>query len=223
MERALRLKELLRRWEQRLGCTRPITVVVAVKGRSVEEIRAVTATGFSILGENRLQEFFQHHPHFPEAEWHFIGTIQSRKIPHIVRCFSLIHSLDSLDDALKMEKVAQTEHKRVRVLVEINAVAEPTKAGILPDELFPFVAQLEKQCPSLLLEGIMSLPPLIYPVEKMRPVYANLSKLYLALQQQYPERPLVFSAGTTDDFEFAIEMGVNMIRLGRFFFERGPT
>ncbi|MFN4182594.1 MAG: YggS family pyridoxal phosphate-dependent enzyme, partial [bacterium] len=211
----------LMQWAERKGIVRPISVVVAVKGRSVQEIRAVVEAGFTILGENRLQEFFQHQPYFPVVQWHFIGTLQSRKIPQILHHFSLIHSLDSWEHCQKMQKIAETEGLAPEVLIEVNVGKEPTKSGIYPEDFFPFLEKIEKFCPRVRVAGLMSLPPLLYPVERMRPYYEILRRLHQQIQERYPERAMVFSAGTTDDFKLALEMGANMIRLGRYFFEKG--
>ncbi|MHA2609437.1 MAG: YggS family pyridoxal phosphate-dependent enzyme [bacterium JZ-2024 1] len=220
-QRALQLKTFLSRWAERKGLVRPVSVVVAVKGRSVQEIQPVVESGFTILGENRLQEFFYHQPYFPEVQWHYIGTLQSRKIPQILRHFSLIHSVDSWEHCQKMQKIAEREGFAPRVLIEVNVGKEPTKSGIFPEDFFPFLEKIERFCPRLVVEGLMSLPPLLYPVKRMRTYYEILQRMYHQMRERYPEREIIFSAGTTDDFELALEMDANMIRLGRYFFEKG--
>src|SRR3954447_27077870 len=109
-----------------------VTIVAATKYVSVEEMAVLAEAGIEVVGENRAQDLERKHAEYGDAfRWHFIGHLQSNKVKVVNRICELVHSLDSESAARRLDAPA---------LVEVNLSGEPTKSGVLPEELDALVA-----------------------------------------------------------------------------------
>lgn len=186
-----------------------VRLVAVTKGRSVEEIREkVLAYGTFPLGESRVQEALKKMD-LLHAEWHLVGHLQRNKAKFAPR-FALVHSLDSLRLAEALEKVGEKAGVRLKVLVEVNLGREPQKHGVLEEELPELLPRL-REMPHLEVLGLMTVPP-IGPEAVVRPIFRRLSEL--ADRYGLPER----SRGMSDDYEWAVEEGATLVRVGRALF-----
>jgi len=186
-----------------------VRLVAVTKGRAVEEIREkVLRYGAFPVGESRVQEALRKMA-LLEAEWHLIGPLQRNKAKFAPR-FHLIHSLDSLRLAEALEGVGAKAGVRLKVLVEVNLGREPQKHGFLEEELPEALARV-REMPHLEVLGLMTVPP-IGPEGVVRPIFRRLSQL--ADRFGLPER----SMGMSEDYEWAVEEGATMVRVGRALF-----
>src|SRR5438270_9925603 len=88
---------------------------------------ALAEAGVTVVGENRAQDLEAKHAEYGDAfRWHFIGRLQSNKAKVVNRTCELVHSLDSLSAARRLE---------VPALVQVNVAGEESKAGVPPGEL----------------------------------------------------------------------------------------
>jgi hypothetical protein len=185
-----------------------IEILAAVKYLSSTQIGPLLDAGITLLGENRAQQLEEKAADWPQARWHFIGQLQSRKVKQIVPLVELIHSVAS-ESALKelgKHGTADTE-----VLIEVNVAAEPGKAGILDGDLDDFIAR----CP-VEVAGLMTMPPRAAKPEDSRPHFAQLRELA-------HERGLRhLSMGTSQDFAVAVEEGATIVRLGSTLLQGTP-
>ena len=86
--------ERYRRLRDEVGST--VTVVVATKYVSVEEMATLAEAGIDVVGENRAQDLERKHALYGDAfRWHFIGHLQSNKVKVVNGICELVHSLDS--------------------------------------------------------------------------------------------------------------------------------
>lgn len=186
-----------------------VRLVAVTKGRTVEEIREkVLRYGAFPLGESRVQEALKK-MELLQAEWHLVGPLQRNKAKFAPR-FHLIHSLDSLRLAEALEGVGAKAGMRLRVLVEVNLGREPQKHGFLEEELPEALARV-REMPHLQVLGLMTVPP-VGPEAMVRPIFRRLSQL--ADRFGLPER----SMGMSQDYEWAVEEGATMVRVGRALF-----
>jgi hypothetical protein len=187
----------------------------------VDRIRAGLAAGLTILGENRLQEALGKMQAIGEhrVRWHFIGRLQRRKVKSVVGRFELIHSVDSLELAEEIAQRAEQAGLRQAVLLEVNIGGEATKAGFAPAALEKAVRHLGA-VPSLVVEGLMTIPPPADDPEAARPYFRRLRELSSSLQTiEMPNLRLrELSMGMTNDFEAAIEEGATYVRIGTALF-----
>jgi len=58
-----------------------VTVVVATKYVTLDELAALAEAGVEVVGENRAQDLQAKHARYGDAfRWHFIGHLQSNKV-----------------------------------------------------------------------------------------------------------------------------------------------
>ncbi|WP_243094037.1 YggS family pyridoxal phosphate-dependent enzyme [Thermus thalpophilus] len=186
-----------------------VRLVAVTKGRTPEEIREkVLCYGDFPLGESRVQEALKKMEAL-RAEWHLVGHLQRNKAKFAPR-FALIHSLDSLRLAEALEGVGAKAGLRLRVLVEVNLGREPQKHGVLEEELPELLARV-REMGHLEVLGLMTVPP-VGPEGVVRPIFKRLSEL--ADRYGLRER----SMGMSDDYEWAVEEGATLVRIGRALF-----
>lgn len=198
----------------------PATIVAVSKNRSKEDIKRLYHQGFTIFGENRIQELLLKVDIDLPITWHMIGHLQSNKVKQAVKYTTLIHSVDSIKLLQAIDKEAYKQAKIMHVLIQINIAQEKTKYGIMTDELFTFIDQA-KDLSNIMINGIMVIGPDIDDQPKIKAVFEEGFKLYQALHKiQQPNLDLKYlSMGMSNDYQIAIETGSNMVRIGRLLFE----
>ncbi len=175
-----------------------VTVVVATKYVSFEDMAVLADAGVEVVGENRAQDLERKHAEYGNAfRWHFIGHLQSNKVKVVNRCCELVHSLASESAARRLE---------VPALVEVNLSGEASKSGIAPDDIDVLVAAAPD------VRGLMTMPPLAEDAETSRPAFRRLAEL--ARDRGLRE----LSMGTSQDYRVAAEEGATLIRVGSALF-----
>ncbi len=194
-----------------------VTVVAVSKLQPIEKIKALYDLGHRDFGENYVQEFIQKKDLLPkDIRWHFIGSLQSKKLKFLVGAVQLIHSVDSLDHAVKINGLAESLGLQQKILVQINLSNETTKSGIFESDLEAFLMAL-KPLASILVGGFMTMPPLDQEPEKVRPYFSWLSALLNNYKKTHPALSIL-SMGTSHDYQVALEQGSNCIRIGTLLF-----
>lgn len=190
-------------------------VVAVTKGFTIDEIKALYDKCYRHFGESRLQEAEAKMAKLPpDCKWHFIGTLQSKKVSKVVGRFVLIHSVDSVELAEKISKASHLMGICQEILLQVNISGEESKHGFSVKELedvFPHLVEL----PHVKLRGLMTMAPKDDP-ESARLCFSKTKELQESLQSRYAL--LHFSEtsmGMSDDYKIAIECGATMLRLGR--------
>jgi pyridoxal phosphate enzyme (YggS family) len=179
------------------------------------------AAGASDLGENRIQEAEEKIAAVGReaARWHLIGHLQSNKARRAVSLFDLVHSVDSIELALRLERMCVDEGREsLPVLVQLNLAGEATKSGIDAGEL-PKLAEVIASYSHLRLDGLMTVPPFFAETEQVRPIFRRLRELRDELKSQGMFTGVgELSMGMTHDFPVAIEEGATIVRIGTAIF-----
>jgi hypothetical protein len=200
-----------------------VTVVAAAKMRTPDEVRAVLATGISIVGENYVQEAAAAQAAVSRAvaKWHLIGHLQRNKAKDAVRLFDLIQTVDSVRLAEAVDAASRALGRIMPVLVEINSGRESQKAGVLPEDAADFVRTLER-LDAVRVVGLMTMGPLVTDPESLRPAFRDTRRLFDGLSRLALERAQmqILSMGMSDSYRVAIEEGSTMVRIGTALF--GP-
>ena len=204
---------------QRAGRERSSIELIAVsKTHPLEAIREARDCGLRLFGENKVQEARAKIPDAPsDLRWHLIGHLQSNKIRHALPLFEMIHSVDSLELASQIDRIAMELGLFPRVLLEVNVAGESTKFGFRPESIG---TQMEKllALPRLQIDGLMTIAPYTEKPEEARPYFRQLRELRDSLGI-----PLThLSMGMSGDFEVAIEEGATLIRVGTSIFGARP-
>src|SRR2546423_2826068 len=195
-----------------------VELVAITKTHAAEKAREAIQGGQRLFGESRVQEARAKIPELPSAiRWHFVGHLQKNKIRDAVPLFEMIHSVDSLALAQEMNRIAEEEGMRPRVLLEINVAGEGSKFGFAPDKLREQMEAL-LALPRLSVLGLMTIPPLAEEAEESRKYFVQLRELRDRLQTEFRVDLAQLSMGMTQDFPIAIEEGATLVRVGTAIF-----
>jgi pyridoxal phosphate enzyme (YggS family) len=212
------------------NCGRPaeeVKLIAISKTHPASVIKRVIEFGALDIGENRVQEAEGKIMEVGRnaARWHLVGHLQANKARRAISLFDVIHSLDSLDLARRLDRLCREEgREKLRVLIQVDLGHEETKSGIDESELTHLVEGLGPLT-RLELSGLMTLPPFFDDPEQSRPFFRRLRELRdeLAGHGAFASRKGELSMGMTNDFEVAIEEGSTMVRVGTAIFgERIP-
>jgi pyridoxal phosphate enzyme (YggS family) len=195
-----------------------VQLIAISKTHDAERVREAHAAGQNVFGESRVQEARTKIPELPSSlRWHFVGHLQKNKIRHALPLFELIHSVDSLELARDIDRIAQEEGLHPRVLLEVNVAGEGSKFGFPPDKLRDEMESL-LSLGRLSIEGLMALPPLAPEAEASRKFFVQLRELRDALEKEFDVKLPQLSMGMTNDFTVAIEEGATLVRVGTAIF-----
>ncbi|KPJ68307.1 MAG: alanine racemase [Coxiella sp. DG_40] len=208
-----------------------VTIVLAAKDRSAEEIEEAINAGATAIGENYVQEAGQIYSDLTKkaakVRWHMIGHLQTNKINKALRVFDVIQTVDSLVKAEAIDKrVERAKRKIVPVFIEINIGSEDSKAGIKPAEHEPFNEYMERlfedmsKLEHLRIEGLMTMGPRFGNPEDVRPYFKRTRKIFQKIKGvDLPNVDMKYlSMGMSNSYRVAIEEGSNMIRIGEAIF-----
>jgi len=196
-----------------------ITLVAVTKTQPVEVIRAAYELGLRDFGENRIEEAETRFERLPaDVRWHMVGHVQSRKAARAVTPYVLLHSLDSVKLARRLDRFAAEAGRRLPILLEVNVSGEAGKYGLRPDQVAAAVEAM-RGFEHLQLQGLMTMAPIVPDPEEARPVFVALRELRQRLAAHFPDLDWQhLSMGMTDDFEVAVEEGATIVRIGRAIF-----
>jgi pyridoxal phosphate enzyme (YggS family) len=174
-----------------------VTIVAATKYVALADMAGLVEAGVTVVGENRAQDLEAKHAEYGDAfRWHFIGHLQSNKVKVVNRICELVHSVDSLSAARRLE---------VPGLVQVNLAGEASKSGVPPSEIGDYLG--------FDIRGLATMPPAASSPEESRRWFAELRRL----AEQHGLREL--SMGTTQDYAVAAEEGATYVRVGSILFQ----
>ena len=202
-----------------------VEIVAVTKTHGAEVVREAWEAGLRIVGENKVQEAAWKQPlSVSGPEWHLIGHLQRNKVRPALELFECFHSIDSIPLLDRLETVAVEMGKRPRVLLEVNVSGERSKDGLTPANVPATIEHLMSACPSLTLEGFMTMAP-FFPSEKIeetRPFFRALRELRDTMEEKFGARFPRLSMGMSGDYPIAIEEGATWVRLGTVLFGERP-
>ncbi len=203
-----------------------IILVAVSKTHPWDYVAAAIAAGQLDFGENRPEEAHAKFVENPDAaganfRLHLIGPIQSRKAKVALACNPvLIHSIDRMKIARKLDALAGRQGVVLDALLEVNVSGEASKHGWSPDDLREQLPEL-LALPHLRFHGLMTIPPYDPDPETARPYFIALRELQETLAADFPESDWSqLSMGMSHDFEVAIAEGATIVRVGTAIF--GP-
>jgi PLP dependent protein len=196
-----------------------VTLVAVSKTVPVQRLVAAAAAGLTTLGENRVQEAEGKVDAVVGAAWHLVGPLQSNKVRRALEVFDTIQSVDSLELARRIDRLATDVRpaERVPVLLQVNVDDDPAKAGFSS-------AAIEQQLGEILaleqlhVRGLMTVGRLVERPADARPTFVALRSLRDRLRARFPALGSELSMGMSDDYEIAVEEGATIVRVGRALF-----
>ena len=199
---------------------REVRLVAVSKTVGLDGVAQALGAGATDFGENRPDQIVAKHAEFPQATWHFIGNIQSRRIHDIVDSASLIHSVFQEKHARKIDEIARERGIVQDILVEVNVSGEQSKSGLAPDDALAFVEMCEGLA-CVRTRGFMTMAPQ-GDLACARECFEGLASLQKRVQEGLaPDRAGEFnelSMGMSEDWREAIGAGATIVRIGRAIF-----
>lgn len=226
------IKEMIDRAARVSGrSSRDVSVLAISKRQPIELIEVAYQCGQLAFGESYVQEALEKMGNFKDLEdirWDMVGHVQSRKARQVAENFHAVHSLDSLKLAKLLNQFRPASLPPLEVFLEVNIGDENSKTGFPASSvedwqaLIPIVEQI-LELKKLRLVGLMAMPPLALDPQASRPYFEKLRQLKDFLNEKVNKAELTqLSAGTSADFEIAIEEGATVVRIGERLFGPRP-
>ena len=221
-ERLHKVREEISMAEKKAGQPGGFVKLVAVS-KTFEEnyiLEAIEA-GCLTFGENRIQEAKRKIETLghDKTKWHLIGHLQKNKVKYIYDLFDLIHTVESIELGKVINNGAQNRNVVIPVLVQVNIASETTKSGVEPHRLEDLLVKLS-HLSGLKVQGLMTIPPLTYDIEKSRRYFSELRELRDKMMLSNIENIKLneLSMGMSRDYKIAIEEGASIVRIGSAIF-----
>lgn len=193
------------------------------KGQGADEVGEVAAAGLRVFGESKVQEAkVKIGRCSSRLQWHMIGHLQSNKARDAVLMFAMIQSIDSLELAAEVNKVAEKLSRRVPILLEVNCAGEASKYGFKPEQVVD-AAEKINELARLEVHGLMTIAPYTPTPERVRPYFTKLRQLREECDARLGAPLPHLSMGMSGDFEIAIEEGATIVRVGTAIFGSRPS
>lgn len=214
------IKENLKQIKEQIGNNK-VKIIAVTKYASDKQVVEAYKAGLHNFGESyvqnaiiRIKNLF---PPDNQIEWHLIGRLQKNKAKYVVGNFCLVHSVDSLELAEAINKVASKKGLVQNVLLQVNIAKDPSKAGFSPDEILNIFGEIIK-LPNIKILGFTTIAPQTGDVEQIKNCFTGLVELKDRLNKIYSTNMQELSMGMSNDYKIAIQCGATIIRIGRAIF-----
>lgn len=195
-----------------------VELIAVSKTFPSEIIREAVEVGHRLFGENRVQELLGKIGDLPsDLRWHLIGHLQSNKVRKILPVVEAIHSVDSLDLARDINRIAAELGLFPKVFLEVNVAGEATKHGFDPAGVEAALEDLLK-LDRLEIQGFMCVPPISEKPEDSRKYFVLLRELRDKLAKRAGVPFTGLSMGMSGDYAVAVEEGATLVRVGSAIF-----
>ena len=200
-----------------------VSIVAVSKTKPVASIMQAYAAGQRIFGENKVQELVMKQSQLPsDVEWHFIGHLQTNKVKYISPFIRLIHSIDSLNLLIEVDKEALKNNRITDCLLQFHIATEDTKFGLSLEEAELILDSEDyKNMHNIRIAGVMGMSSFTEDMEVIRKEFKTLKGYFLILKSRYFNHTDSFrelSMGMSGDYLIAIEEGSTMVRIGTSIF-----
>ncbi len=207
-----------------------IAAAAQKSGRTGENVRIMAVTkafplsfvdlsiqaGIRLFGENRVLEADQKYSHLlKKVELHLIGHLQRNKARRAAALFHCVESIDKLETAEALNKYAESEERKIDILIQINTSMEENKCGYTdPDTIYRDMEQI-MGLEQLRVTGLMTIAVFTKDESKVRSCFSSLRKLFTKLEKRFaPPDFSILSMGMSNDYTVAVEEGANLVRIG---------
>lgn len=203
------IAENLKNVQNRINTVDPknkVTLIAVSKTKPASDLQQAIDAGQKHFGENYLQEALEKIQALKGQDliWHFIGPIQSNKTTKIAQNFAWVHSVDRLKIAKRLNDQRPENMEKLNILLQVNIDNEPTKSGVLIDEIDELMPHFQN-FQNISLRGFMCIPNPDHSAQSFAKMAQILNK--------YPNLDTL-SMGMSADLELAIENGATFVRIG---------
>lgn len=197
-------------------------LLVVSKTWPIEMVRRAASGGHTDFGESRAQEVLEKAPALPASlHWHFIGHLQRNKIRKILKHCGTLHSVDSLELAQQVSRIAGEGSVTPNIYLQVNVAEDAAKFGFSTDSIFAEIDAV-LALPHIRVVGLMTIPAFTPEPEESRRHFRALRNLREALVENTGAALPGLSMGMSGDFTVAIEEGSTIVRVGTAIFGKRP-
>lgn len=202
-----------------IGHQESVSVIAVTKYVDAEVAKKLVETGITHIGENRVDKFLDKYHQLADkpVTWHFIGSLQRRKVKDVINYVDYFHALDSVKLAREIDKRA--DHI-INCFLQVNISRETSKHGFLREELDEALAQLA-ELSNINIVGLMTMAPLNAEASELEQLFETTYQLKEELKaKQIKNMPMTeLSMGMSGDYKLAIQHGATFVRIGTAFFQ----
>lgn len=188
-------------------------VIAVTKYVTIERAREAYEAGIRHFGENRLEGFKKKKEALPsDATFHFIGSLQSRKVKDVINDVDYFHALDRLSLAKEINKRA---NHVIPCFLQVNVSGEESKHGIALEEVTEFINKI-KDYENIQIIGLMTMAPFTDDGSYIQTLFRDLRHKSDEIQQFNLEHApcTELSMGMSNDYQIAVEEGATFVRIG---------
>ena len=191
-----------------------VELVAVSKFHPVEKIQEVYDCGQKVFGENKVQELLTKVNELPaDIQWHLIGHLQTNKVKYIASFIDTIQSVDSEKLLEEINRQADKNSRKIKVLLQIKIAEEESKFGLeMQDAEEIFHNYLNGKFPHVEITGLMGLATFTEDKDQTKKEFSFLKQIFDKMSLQKKLETL--SMGMSDDYKIAIECGANSVRVG---------
>ncbi|RAP32275.1 YggS family pyridoxal phosphate-dependent enzyme [Candidatus Marinamargulisbacteria bacterium SCGC AG-414-C22] len=195
-----------------------VTILIASKYASIDEIKFIHQQGLTCFGENKVQDFVQKHENLKDLDidWHFIGHLQSNKINKILPLTNVIQSVDRLSLLKTLEQKGKLYSTSINCCLQFNAGNDPNKFGFKTEDFSMLCDELDSS-KHINLKGVMCMAPQLNDEKKLGLIFDKTKKIFDAFDEKY-DKLSILSMGMSNDYKLAVKCGATLVRIGRFIF-----
>jgi pyridoxal phosphate enzyme (YggS family) len=204
-------ERILKACEKSERSAQSVRLIAVTKTHPAEVLQKLIDLGVKDLGENRVQEIEAKVPRLNgDFTMHMIGHLQTNKVSKVLPLVKWIQSVDREPLIAKIEKQHQSAEK-INALLEVNTSGESSKSGCDPSQCRALAERIAASA-ALKFCGLMTIGPLEGGEVSVRRSFSLLRKLGEQCSDLSPRIEL--SMGMSNDFEWAIQEGSTMVRIG---------
>jgi len=193
-----------------------VQLLAVSKGQPADAVRLLYELGQRSFGESRLQEAQEKQTllaDLVDIDWHFIGRLQTNKVRPVLARFSCLHSVDSLELAKRISRIALEEGHSPKLYAQVQLRLDPNKGGFQLEQLRQQWLQLQ-ELPGVAWVGVMLIPPQDLGTDELAQIFKQGASL--AAELQLPGS----SMGMSNDWPLAVAAGSTLVRLGSGLFQQ---
>ncbi len=197
-----------------------VQLIAVSKTKPNEDIVELYNLGQRAFGENYVQELVDKEASLPkDIQWHFIGHLQSNKVKYIAPFVHLIHGVDSEKLLQEINKQAIKQNRVIDCLLQVHIATEETKFGFDAGSISELI-QSERLAnyPNIRIKGLMGMASFSEDAHLLTKEFTSLKQIFDQAAVQLGNQFTILSMGMSSDYNLAISLGSNMVRIGSLLF-----
>jgi len=192
-----------------------VTLIMASKYLDADQFGPYIEAGLKDFGENRVESFLEKKAHIKAPiKWHFIGTLQSKKVKKVINDIDVLHTLDRLT---LIDEIEKHRIEKLPCMIQCNLSNEPQKHGVDESSL-PALLNRLKTTTKIDVVGIMGMAEET-PDGEILSAQFEQGVNYLKMVQRVFKDAHALSMGMSQDYQWALKSGATHVRLGRILLE----